>query len=120
VTALGFPFAISAHGGVVVEDDGGDAHLHGEIVQVLFTTPGERVGLPEFGCGLLALVFEPANPVLAAAVEFAIGQALTRWLGDRLVVQDVDVAAEQEVVHVDVAYLRRPDLAARSVRIRFS
>jgi phage baseplate assembly protein W len=116
---FGFPFAVSPGGSIAPPADE-DAALRGQIVQVLFTTPGERVSQPDFGCGLFNLVFDPANPVLAAAVEFTAGQALTRWLGDQLVVQAVDVAAEQESVTVEVAYLRRSDQAPRAVRIRFS
>ena len=40
-------------------------------------SPGERVNQPAFGCGLVNLVFDPNNPILAAAVEFTAGQALT-------------------------------------------
>ena len=36
-----------------------DDHLRDLIEQVLFTAPGERVMRPDFGSGLLALVFEP-------------------------------------------------------------
>ena len=51
---------------------------------MLFTAPGERVNQPEFGCGLFNLVFDPDNTILAAAMEFTVGAALTRWLGDQL------------------------------------
>jgi phage baseplate assembly protein W len=80
------------------------------------------VNQPEFGCGLFTLVFDPANPVLAAAMEFTVGQALTRWLGDQLIVAgvDVDTEAADDAISVEVAYLRRSDLAQQSVRIRFS
>ena len=38
---------------------GGADHIRDLIEQVLFTSPGERVMRPDFGAGLLALVFEP-------------------------------------------------------------
>jgi hypothetical protein len=114
-----FPFAVAPTGSVTTSLDD-DANLRAQIIQVLFTTPGERVNQPEFGCGLFNLVFDPANSVLFAAVEFTAGQALTRWLGDRLVVLAVDVAAEAESLSVRVDYLRRSDLATQSVRIRFA
>jgi uncharacterized protein len=116
---FGFPFAVGRDGGIRPNGDE-ESDLRGKIVQVLFTAPRERVHLPDFGCGLLNLVFDPNNPVLAAATEFTVGQALTRWLGDQLVVGGVDVRADGETLTVEVAYLRRVDLARQSVRIRFS
>jgi phage baseplate assembly protein W len=115
----GFPFAVSPDGGIHTASDA-DSDLRGKIVQVLFTAPRERVHLPEFGCGLLNLVFDANNAVLAAATEFTVGQALTRWLGDVLVVSAVDVRADAERLTVEVAYVRRLDLARQSVRIRFA
>jgi len=116
---FGFPFGVSAAGGIGPDPDP-DAELQGKIIQVLFTAPGERVSLPEFGCGLLNLVFDANNPVLAAAAEFTVGQALTRWLGDQLAVRTVQVEAHDEVLTVEVAYQRRADLARRSVRFQVS
>ncbi|GAA2624006.1 GPW/gp25 family protein [Paractinoplanes durhamensis] len=100
-----------------------DEELRGRIIQVLFTAPGERIALPEFGCGLFGLVFDPADAVLASAVEFTVGQALTRWLGDEIVVGAVDVSPADEggrqlIVQVD--YLRRKDLARRALRVSFA
>jgi phage baseplate assembly protein W len=116
---FGFPFAVDAAGGIGPDPDD-DADLRGKVVQVLCTTPGERVNQPEFGCGLLALIFDPGNTVLAAATEFTVGAALTRWLGDLLVVGGVDVTVEDTTLVIEVAYLRRADLARQSVRIRFA
>jgi uncharacterized protein len=117
-TGFGFPFGVTPDGAVAPDGDE-KAELHGKIVQVLFTAPGERVNQPEFGCGLFNLVFDPDNPILAAAVEFSIGQALTRWLGAELVVGGVDVRAHEEALTVEVAYVRRSDLARQSVRVHF-
>ena len=52
------------------------------IEQMLFTNPGERVNRPDFGSGLMQLVFAPNSPELAAALEFTLQAALDRWLGD--------------------------------------
>lgn len=117
-TGFGFPFAVSP-AGTIAPDPDEDADLRGKIIQVLFTAPSERVNLPEFGCGLFNLVFEPNNPILAAAMEFTIGEALTRWLGDLLVVSGVNVQVQEETITVEVAYTRRRDLARQAVRVHF-
>jgi phage baseplate assembly protein W len=114
---IGFPFAINDAGQVNASEE--DDALRGKIIQVLFTVPGERVNHPDFGCGLFNLVFEPNNIILAAATEFTIGQALTRWLGDEILVSGVNVAAQDETMTVEVAYTRRKDLAQQAVRIHF-
>ena len=117
-TGFGFPFAVT-DGGTITPDPDDDTELRGKIIQVLFTAPGERVNQPEFGCGLFNLVFDPNNVIMAAAVEFTVGQALTRWLDDDLVVAAVDVAAEEDALSVEVAYVRRRDLARSAVRVQF-
>lgn len=119
MSTLGFPFALDARGSVVAETDPA-AVLRAKVVQVLFTAPGERVNQPEFGCGLLNLVFDPNNTIMAAAVEFTVGEALTRWLGDVLVVSGVDVSAQDEVLTAEVAYVSRADLSRQAVRVQFS
>ena len=116
-TSFGFPFTVDAAGRVSAT--GGDEAIRGKIIQVLFTARGERIHLPEFGCGLFNLVFEPNNDILAAATEFTVGQALTRWLRDDLVVDGVSVESVDEKVFVEVAYTRRRDLERQAVRIEF-
>jgi Phage baseplate assembly protein W len=117
MTNFGFPFAIDLDGRVHVT--GSDESIKGKIIQVLFTAPGERVNKPEFGCGLFNLVFETNDPILAAAIEFTIGQALTRWLGDEIVVDGVDVTIVEETAMIEVAYTKRMDLAKQAIRIQF-
>lgn len=116
-TTFGFPFAVNEAGRIGAS--GGDAAIRGKIIQVLFTAPGERVNLPEFGCGLFNLVFEPNSEILAAAMEFTVGQALTRWLRDDIVVDNVSVAAAEATIAIEVAYTRRQDLTQQAVRIHF-
>ena len=108
---FGFPFAVTAAGGIGPDPDD-NADLRGKIIQVLFTTPGERVNQPEFGCGLFNLVFDPNNTMLSAAVEFTVGQALTRWLGDQIVGERRSTSRRHdEDLIVEVAYARRRDLS---------
>ena len=75
------------------------------VEQVLFTSPGERVNLPDFGSGLLQLPFAPNSQEMAAATEFAVQSALQKWLGASLQVQSVAVAVQEAVLTVTVAYL---------------
>jgi phage baseplate assembly protein W len=117
-TGFAFPFGVGPSG-TVRPAASADAELQGRIVQVLFTAPGERVNEPTFGCGLANLVFDPNNPILAAAVEFTAGQALTRWLGEEIVVAGVNVAVHDETLTVEVVYIRRSDRARQSLRVQF-
>jgi phage baseplate assembly protein W len=114
---LGFPFAVGGDGRIAVARDG--ERLRGRVLQVLLTTPGERVNLPEFGCGLADLVFAPNDPLLAATTEFTVAQALARWLSDELIVEAVDVEAIEETVTVEVAWVTRADRSRDALRVRF-
>jgi uncharacterized protein len=112
---LGFPFRIDAAGHVLAQD--GAALLRGKILQVLLTSPGERVNLPEFGTRLRDLVFDPDNDVLAAATEFTVARALQRFLGDQIHVEAVSVTSEGNALLVGIDYLRKSDLAAERLRV---
>jgi phage baseplate assembly protein W len=110
---LAFPFAIGA-GGAIASTSLEDA-IRGRIEQVLFTSPGERVMQPGFGCGLRDLVFEPNNEVLAAAAEFTIARALQSQLGRLVMINAVHVAAEAEALRVEVIYTKSRDLQRERV-----
>ncbi len=115
--SFGFPFAVDGSGRISAS--GGEDAIRGKIIQVLFTAPGERVNLPEFGCGLFNLVFEPNDAILAATTEFAINQALLRWLGDDILVEGIEVESRDETVTVEIAYTKKQDLSKQAVRINF-
>ena len=74
------------------------------VEQVLFTSPGERVNLPDFGSGLLQLPFAPNCLELAAATQFTVHGALQKWLGSYIKVISVAVADEEERLTVTVTY----------------
>ncbi len=112
-----FPFMVS--GGGRISATGGDEAIRGKIIQVLFTAPGERVNQPQFGCGLLNMVFDLNDQIRAAAMEFTVGQALIRWLSDEIIVNRIDVQAQEEEMLVELAYTKRQDLMEQAVRISF-
>jgi len=103
-----YPYAISGRGRTATTTP--DAHIRDLIEQVLFTSPGERVNRPDFGCGLLQLVFAPNSPDVAAATQFLVQGALQQWLGDVIAVEAVGVVAEDSALRVTVQYvIRRTD-----------
>ncbi|MEO6196214.1 MAG: GPW/gp25 family protein [Thermoanaerobaculia bacterium] len=84
---------------------GTDDHVRDMIEQLLFTHPGERVNRPDFGSGLLQLVFAPNSPELAAALQFTIQAALQRWLGDVIQVRGLEVTSRDSTLCVVLQYV---------------
>lgn len=74
------------------------------VEQVLFTSPGERVNMPDFGSGLLQLAFAPNSVEVAAATQFAVQAALQKWLASYVTIQSVVASAEEAVLTVTVTY----------------
>lgn len=68
-------------------------HVSQLVKQLLLTSPGERVCLPEFGCGLRRLVFAPQSDALAATVRIQVQQSIDRWLADQVELIDVEVVS---------------------------
>jgi phage baseplate assembly protein W len=98
-----FPYGVDGRGRTA--QTAPDDHLRDLIEQVLFTAPGERVMRPEFGSGLLALVFEPGGPELVAATQHLVQGALQQELGHLIAVESVEVSQYEGALSVDVAYV---------------
>ena len=81
-----------------------DSVIRDMIEQFLFTNAGERVNRPDFGSGLLQMIFAPNSPELATAVQFTVQAGLQRWLGDVIEVQAVEVTSEEATLGVNVKY----------------
>ena len=80
-------------------------HVRDMIEQLVFTNPGERVNRPDFGSGLLQLIFAANSPELAATVQFTLQSALQRWLQDVIEVRALEVDSTDSTVTVRVSYL---------------
>jgi len=100
-----FPFQIDGRGRTAGASN--ESHIRQMIEQVLFTSPGERVNRPDFGTGIMQLVFAPNSPELAAATEFTIQGALQQWLGDVIKVKAVNVESQESTLCITVQYVIR-------------
>lgn len=105
--ALEFPYRIDSRGRSAERE--ADARIRQMIEQVLFTQPGERVNRPDFGCGLLQLVFAPNSDALAAALQSTVQGSLQQWLGELIEVEGVQIEHVDERLQVSVQYLVRRD-----------
>lgn len=102
---LDYPFHFDGRGRTAGTT--GDDHIRDMIEQVLFTSPGERVNRPDFGSGLMQLVFAPNSQELATATQFLVQGALQKWLGDLIQVEEVKVESEEATLLVTVKYVVR-------------
>jgi uncharacterized protein len=84
-----------------------DSHIRDMIEQLIFTNPGERVNRPDFGSGLLQLIFAPNSPELAATVQFAVQAAIQQWLGDLIELQELEVTSVDSTVQLEMSYIVR-------------
>lgn len=105
MSQVDYPFSFDTRGRT--SDTTAEDHIRDLIEQVLFTSPGERVNRPTFGCGLNQLVFAPNSPELAAATQFLVQGALQQWLGDLIVVDSVQVESVDATLRVAISYVVR-------------
>ncbi|MFJ2902486.1 GPW/gp25 family protein [Streptomyces sp. NPDC087212] len=108
---IAFPFHADRRGRTAPASPG--EHVHDLVEQLLFTSPGERVMRPDFGCGLLDLVFAPNSPELVSTLELSVQAALHRWLGDLIDVLALDIDSDENVVRVQLSYVVRATGALR-------
>jgi phage baseplate assembly protein W len=102
-----YPFQFDNRGRTAQTNQSG--HIRDLIEQVLFTSPGERVNRPDFGCGILQLVFAPNSDELATATQTLVQGNLQQWLGDLIQVEKVQVHSQDSEIEVVVQYIVRRD-----------
>jgi phage baseplate assembly protein W len=102
---IDYPYHFDGRGRTATTSD--EDHIRDMIEQLLFTSPGERVNRPDFGSGILQLVFAPNSPELAATLQFTMQAALQQWLGDVIQVVGLEVTSQDSSLMVDLRYLLR-------------
>jgi phage baseplate assembly protein W len=100
---LAFPFRIG--------DDGRTAgvanleqHVKEELTQLILTGMGERLFQVDIGTNVRRLVFENLDEVTAGITKSTVSQAVSRWLGHRVDIEELIVDTEDSKITVDVVY----------------
>lgn len=102
--SLGFPPRVGANGQMVWS--AGELNVRESICIILRTRPGERVNLPDFGCGLDRFLFEPNTTSTLRLIQEEVKRGLSRW-EPRIKLDDVVVEtdpAEPRAVNITVFY----------------
>jgi uncharacterized protein len=112
VYAIEYPIGVDEGLGRLAVQTDFAAHVEQLMKQVLFTNPGERINRPDFGCGIRRMVFAPNSQESASLAQVTIFQAMEKWLGTLVKVNQVEVSAEDEVLSIKIIY----ELKARQER----
>jgi phage baseplate assembly protein W len=104
-TSIRYPIGVNAGLGRLQEESDYAEHVDQLVRQVLFTSPGERIDRPDFGCGVKRLVFAPNSEISASLAQVTIFESLKRWLEPIITVNDVKVTAINEVLEIRIVYL---------------
>lgn len=105
MAALALPYGFTPDGRTALA--AGDAAIPLLIEQVLFTMPGERVNRPAFGSLIAGLVFAGNSELVAAAAQATAHSSLQAVLGSRIIVEAVEVSANDATLTVRVAWRMR-------------
>lgn len=105
MSQLDYPFHFDGRGRTAQTDR--SDYIRDLIEQVLLTAPGERVMRPNFGSGVMQLIFAAASPEVAATTQFLVQGALQQWLSDLISVDAVDVQAQDGALFITVQYIER-------------
>ena len=111
---IDFPYHADNHGRTALADN--EKHIRDMIEQILFTMPGERVNRPDFGCGLMQLVFSPGSDELTTATQFLVQGVLQRWLGELIQIDSVQAKSEESTLRVTVQYVIKSTKQQRMVK----
>lgn len=65
--------------------------IKSDMLQLLLTTPGERVMLPEFGTPLRRLIFEQNDTILKDEARRMIADSLNKW-EPRIEITEIEVS----------------------------
>ena len=95
--------------GILPTIDGMDL-VRQSIELILNTEPGERIMLPDFGCGLRRYLMEPNSVMTRSAMGRDITAALEKW-EPRIQLTNVAVTPGEEpsLVWIEIAYVRVAD-----------
>ena len=100
---LSFPFRVGSDGRTA-QVTTLEAHVRDELMQLILTNLGERAFLPEFGGGVRRLVFENISDTTTAMTKAMLTQAISRWLGHRITLEELIVETDNSTIAVELIY----------------
>lgn len=111
-----FPYRFDGRGRTAQTADAD--HIRDLIEQVLLTAPGERVMRPDFGSGLLQLVFEPNSIPVAATTQTLVQASLQQHLSHLIAVMAVQVENDDGALRVNIDYRVLRDGSAQQATVQ--
>ena len=100
---LSFPFRVGTDGRTA-QVAGLEDHVREELKQLILTNPGERLFLPQFGGGVRRLVFENLDATAVGLTKATLTEAIRRWLGHRIELEDVQVVGDDARLEISIKY----------------
>jgi phage baseplate assembly protein W len=97
-----FPFHIDWKGTAATTSR--QKHVRNLLEQLLFTSPGERINRPLFGCGLDQALFRPNSEILAETARVTTEASIQQWLGHLIRLESLSIVAAENVLTVQVSY----------------
>ena len=110
-----FPLQVTACGSVALSIY--EQRVQESVYLILSTAKGERLMLPDFGCGIHDLVFAPNDPTTAGLIQSHVMEALGRW-EPRIDVVSVDVRNDWDdegQVLIEIRYVIKATNADRNL-----
>jgi Bacteriophage baseplate protein W len=100
---LAFPFRVSQKGSME-QISSVEEHIKQELIQLVLTDLGERLFLPEFGGRARGFIFKNVDAATSSIAKSTLMQAISKWLGHRLIIEDLEVAVEEEKLNIGIKY----------------
>lgn len=96
-----------------------EEHIKHLIWQVLFTMPGERLNRPDFGSGIMQLIFSPNSDELVSATQFLVQGSLQRWLGELIQVENAAIENSGSAIYITVSYIIKRNQERKVTRFSY-
>ncbi len=105
INSIRYPLAVNQGLKTLAEENDYREHVIQMIKQVLLTNPGERVNRPDFGCEIRRMLFNPNSEISASLAQVSVFQALEKWLGTVIKVENVKVKPIEETLDIRVVFI---------------
>lgn len=105
INSIRYPLAVNQGLKTLAEENDYREHVIQMIKQVLLTNPGERVNRPDFGCEIRRMLFNPNSEISASLAQVSVFQALEKWLGTVIKVENVKVKPIEETLDIRVVFV---------------